>query len=226
MLHHGTVVEQIDEGYDPKVHRTVTPVGRQRDLTNGEKTLAGEQGLDTIELSRVVIEHAPESLVNEDIDFAEEPMVSWYVNPVHPYTIFVPEHIEDLNDDVHFTEDFTTETGIERQSIFIHELVHLHQDHDPNWRYDVNGESFEQVGMEAYGYRSRAGTLEHDDFLEYSEEEQAAILEDRFRLKNGVNPRYDCVNPPRVNWPCNTPRATSIETMYGQLDNLKNIPED
>ena len=61
LLHHGTRGAQAVEGYNPKSERTATPVGRQRDLTAAEVDLAEDQGLDTIDLSRIVIEHAPKS---------------------------------------------------------------------------------------------------------------------------------------------------------------------
>ncbi len=225
LLHHATVNKQDTEGYDPTADREATPVGYQRDLTTEEKTLAEEEGLDTIDLSRVRIEHVPEAIVKEDLkDLGEDALEAWYTLDTHPYTIFVPEHVEGTNDDTHFEEDFTGDTGLE--SILIHELTHVHQRNDSTWTFDRRGDSVLDEGKRAYGYRTRGGALEHDDFWEFSDEEQAQILQDRFLLKNGIPPTYDCRNPPSVGTPCNRHPSDSLKAMYDELNGLTNIPED
>ena len=72
LLHHGTILRQFSEDYDPKADREATPTGYQRDLKDEERALAASQGLDTIDLSRVRIEHSPEALMRCDLDFLGE----------------------------------------------------------------------------------------------------------------------------------------------------------
>ena len=233
LLHHGTVLKQFEEEYDPTAQRPETPVGYQRDMTEGEKTLAKSQGLDTITLSRVRIEHVPESLVLEDLKHLEEEEVRrmWYVDDtkVHEYTTFVPEHVAGTNDGSHFMDDFTTEDGHLRQSILIHELVHLHQNSDPKWKYDATVDPVKDAGIRAYGYRTRGGDLEHDDFSHFSKEEQAEIMQDRHLLKNGTSSGIlNCREPAQTDpyYPCNVHPTKTIQQMYDELDGLANIPED
>ena len=73
----------------------------------------------------------------------------------------MPEHVEGVNDDIRFEEDFTGDIGPE--SILIHEIVHLHQSEDDGWTFDREGDSVQDAGKLAYEYRTRTGLLEHDD---------------------------------------------------------------
>ena len=148
---------------------------------------------------------------------------SWYVlTETHDYTIFVPEHIEGENDNMHFAEDFSTDSHLARRAALIHELSHLHQHNDPNWKH-ASGGSVKELGLKAYGYRTATGRLMHDDFWDYTEEQQAEILSDLYRLENGGEPGF---NRCRVNpaWPCNKPSGSTIDQMKNELTGLRNIP--
>ena len=218
LLHHGTELIQVLQGYDPTADRQSTPVGRQRDLTENEVTLAENKGLDTIDLADVRIEHSSAFYVDEDGRPRES---AWWVDRAHPNTIFVPKLFVSSGGqfvNLHFEEDFTS---IDKQAVLIHELTHVHQGMDGNW---IHGGRGTETAFHRYGYRDSDGKLEHNDFSLYSEEEQAEIMEDRFRLKSGQSPDFsDCDDSAE---PCNAPSSLTIAQMYSQLDMLENIPED
>ena len=223
LLHQAVGVQQ--EIRVPAASRASTPVGGRRKMTAKEKTLVKSQGLDAIDLDSVRIAHVSEAIALEDVEVADGQ--TWYVLLGFPYIIFVPEHVVGKNDGRDFAEDFT---DIRRQSILIHELAHLHQN-QKKWRYDTtSGNSFDDIGEKAYEYRTRSGMLEHNDFFQFSSEEQAEIMEDRFLLKNNMNPHWNCRAPGHIGRtmivPCNKHPTKSIAQMYGELDGLSNIPAD
>ena len=218
LLHHDTELLQVLQGFDPTADRQSTPVGRQRDLTDNEVTLAENNGLDTIALTDVRIEHSSTFYVDEDGTVHES---AWWVDRAHSNTIFVPKLFTSSDGQFinrHFEEEFTS---IDKQAVLIHELTHVHQEMDGNW---IHGGRDTETGFHKYGYRDSDGNLEHSDFNLYSEEEQAEIMEDRFRLKSGQSPDFsDCNDSEK---PCNAPSNLTIAQMYSQLDMLDNIPED
>ena len=211
LVHHNAGLRMAIEDFEPTAENERTPVDFQRDLTNPERSVAQNNGLDTIDLSNVRIEHS--AIHPEDS--------AWWVDGVHHYTIFVPSsstNKDPLQLGPFFEESFTT---IKENAVLIHELTHVHQHHAESWSH--GGWSTES-GHQKYGYRDAQGNLEHSDFEQFSTEEQAEIMADRYRLKNGQQPNFYACNTPGS--PCNAPSGVSITQMYEQLDMLANIPDD
>ena len=171
--------------------------------------MARDNGLEIENLATVRIYHASrrDPRLRGDVN-------AWFVDRGH---IHVPQYVlsEGMRSNLHFQEEFTS---VQKKAILIHELAHVWQDRNEG----VVETIVRDPKPSDYHYRQTGGTLMTKpdgtvkSFRDFTNEQQAEILEDRYVLQH---------NGSMYMWDANKKPNTTDKAMLAELNAILGNPD-
>lgn len=141
-----------------------TGLGKWRRLTDGEKALAVDNGLDIKNVDRARVYRKGYMGLDKEII---APNGNIYIGTENAVGLA-------------WSEDYSL-AGVSDQSVFLHEMVHVYQSRTMGCGRVCMG--LNRMSNSNYDYQIDASS----SFSSYGNEEQAAMVQDRFRLQNGLS---------------------------------------